>query len=61
MPQLAEASLERSKVVSRDGSGKLDAVRTSSGTFLAKGQDELVRPLCMHTRHRASPPTPKKV
>ncbi|PSC72973.1 putative prolyl 4-hydroxylase 6 [Micractinium conductrix] len=41
--KLAEASLERSKVVSRDGSGKLDAVRTSSGTFLAKGQDELVQ------------------
>ena len=31
MKQLAEARLEPSKVVSRDGSGKLDSVRTRQG------------------------------
>ncbi|KAL4448929.1 hypothetical protein ABPG77_007646 [Micractinium sp. CCAP 211/92] len=41
--QLASPSLERSRVVdSVNGTGKLDPVRTSSGTFLAKGSDEVV-------------------
>lgn len=40
--QLAQPSLERSKVVSDDGSGKLDSVRTSSGTFLPKAADAVV-------------------
>lgn len=42
--KLALPSLERSKVVdTKSGNGKLDEVRTSSGTFLSKGVDEVVR------------------
>ncbi|KAL4422743.1 hypothetical protein ABPG75_008940 [Micractinium tetrahymenae] len=41
--QMATPNLERSRVVdSKNGTGKLDPVRTSSGTFLAKGADEVV-------------------
>jgi prolyl 4-hydroxylase len=38
----AEPSLARSLVVAANGTGVLDSVRTSSGTFLPKGQDSIV-------------------
>ncbi|KAI7845460.1 hypothetical protein COHA_001010 [Chlorella ohadii] len=38
----AQPSLARSLVVSQNGTGVLDSVRTSSGTFLSKGLDSIV-------------------
>lgn len=42
MVGLAAPSLERSRVIAQNGSGVLDSVRTSSGTFLPKGADAVV-------------------
>ncbi|KAI3430462.1 hypothetical protein D9Q98_005057 [Chlorella vulgaris] len=40
--ELATPRLEPSKVVSKDGSGRLDSVRTSKGAFLRKQLDEVM-------------------
>lgn len=39
---LAAPTLQRSLVIAQNGSGVLDGVRTSSGTFLPKAQDAVV-------------------
>ena len=41
--QVSEVRLERSGVVENDGSSSVSEIRTSSGTFLARGEDDVVK------------------